>query len=218
MRLKISAPENVLNQQHLCDQQLKRDNLQKSSTRDLILQMQQGSLDALGELYDEYNRMVYRTALGILGDAEQAADLLQEVFLRLYRFAERIEAERPLEPWLYRMTANLSYTWAKRRRWQQPLEEIAEWLSGDESRQPVQVLEASETATRLEEAILSLPIAQRTVVVLHYINEASLEEIAHILDVPVGTVKSRLYYARRALKRSMDSTGGLPPEVSYEFT
>jgi RNA polymerase sigma-70 factor (ECF subfamily) len=192
--------------------------LKDLTTQELVLQMQQGSLEALGKLYDQYNRMVYRTALAILGDGEQAADLLQEVFLRLYRFADRIEAERPLEPWLYRMTANLSYTWAKRRRWQQPLEDIAEWFSGDESRQPVQVLEAHETSLKLEEAIQSLPVAQRTVVVMHYINDASLEEIAEMLEVPVGTVKSRLYYARRTLKRRLDRSGGLTTEVQYEFT
>jgi RNA polymerase sigma-70 factor (ECF subfamily) len=196
----------------------KRRNLENLTTRDLVLQMQQGSLDALGKLYDEHNRMVYRTALAILGDPEQAADLLQDVFLRLYRFADRIEPDRPLEPWLYRMTANLSYTWAKRRRWQQPLEDIAEWFSGDDGRQPTHQLEQDETARALDDAIQRLPDQQRIVVVMHYVNEASLEEIAAILDVPVGTVKSRLYYARKALKRRLDAKGGLSAEVQYEFT
>ena len=180
--------------------------------------MQQGSLEALGVLYDEYNRMVYRTALRILGDADQAADLLQELPLRLNRLDDRCEPERPLEPWLYRMTANLSYTWAKRRRWQQPIEEIAEWFSGDDQHAPQRVLEADETARQLEEAIQELPIPQRTVVVMHYINDASLDEIAEILEVPKGTVKSRVYYARKSLERRLDKTGGLATEVRYEFT
>jgi RNA polymerase sigma-70 factor (ECF subfamily) len=60
--------------------------------------------------------MVYRTALMITGDNQAADDLLQDVFLRLFRFAGNFDAERPLEPWLYRMTTNLAYDWVKRRR------------------------------------------------------------------------------------------------------
>ena len=96
------------------------------SDHDLILKIQDGSLDALGVIYDRHRRLVYRTALAICNDPEAAADLLQDVFLRLHRFADRVDPERPLEPWLYRVTANQSYTWVKRRqRWTHPLEEIA---------------------------------------------------------------------------------------------
>jgi len=85
-------------------------SMSQTGDQELIVQLQTGSLDALGLLYDQYRNMVYRTALAITGDREAANDLLQDVFLRLYRFAERIDQERPVEPWLYRMTANLSYT------------------------------------------------------------------------------------------------------------
>ena len=68
------------------------------SDHDLILEIQSGSLDALGVIYDRHRRLVYRTALAICNDPEAAADLLQGVFLRLHRFAARIDPERPLEP------------------------------------------------------------------------------------------------------------------------
>ena len=94
---------------------------------ELVLRMQQGDLDALGGLYDRHRHLVYRTALAITGDQEAAADLLQEVFLRLYRFGHRIDPHRPLEPWLYRMTANMAYTWAnQRRRWYRLLQEMGD--------------------------------------------------------------------------------------------
>ena len=71
---------------------------------------------------------IMEAAVAITGDAEAAADLLQDVFLRLHRFAGHIDPLRPLEPWLYRMTTNLSYTWVKRRqRWLRPLEDVADW-------------------------------------------------------------------------------------------
>jgi DNA-directed RNA polymerase specialized sigma24 family protein len=84
--------------------------------QELIGQLQSGSLEALGTLYDRYRAMVFRTALAITGDREAASDLLQDVFMRLYRFANHFDSQRMLEPWLYRMTANLSYSWVKRNR------------------------------------------------------------------------------------------------------
>ena len=75
----------------------------KVANRELILQLQNGSLEALGVLYDRRQFLVYRTALAITGDTEAAADLLQDVFLRLNRFAGNIDPQRALEPWLYRM-------------------------------------------------------------------------------------------------------------------
>jgi RNA polymerase sigma-70 factor (ECF subfamily) len=185
--------------------------------RQLILDLQGGSPEALGAIYDRYNRLVYRTALGVCGEPEAAADLLQEVFLRLFRFAGHIDPERPLEPWLYRMTVNLSYTWVKRRKWLQPLEDIADWLAGDRRQQPSEVAERHETWDQISQAIASLPLAQRTVVVLYYINECSMQEISDILDVPAGTVKSRLHYARLALKQSMQLRDSKAEELSFEF-
>ena len=185
--------------------------------RKLVLQLQAKSLDALGVLYDLHSKMVYRTALAITGDTEVAADLLQDVFLRLFRFAERIGPDRPIEPWLYRITVNLAYTWLKRRRWQHPIEDFAEWLAGDGSHQPSQVAENDEEWEEMERAIQTLPPAQRTVIVLHYINELSLEEISEILEVPAGTVKSRLHYGRKALRKHMSSEDYVA-EAQYEFT
>ena len=84
--------------------------------RELVLQLQEGDLAALGDLFDRHQRLVYRTAVGITGDEQVASDLLQDVFLRVHRFARHIDPDRPLEPWLYRTTANLTYTWMKRHK------------------------------------------------------------------------------------------------------
>jgi RNA polymerase sigma-70 factor, ECF subfamily len=187
-------------------------------TRELVIKLQDGNLDVLGLLFDRYNLMVYRTAIGITCDADAAADLLQDVFLRLYRFADRMDIERPLEPWLYRMTVNLACTWVKRRRWIHPLEDLAEWLAGEVKNSPHHLAERREEWGAIEKALRSLPLAQRTVIVLHYIHDLSVDEIAEILDIPNGTVKSRLHYARKALKEamSMDELGY--PEALYQFT
>ena len=103
----------------------------KVANRELILQLQNGSLEALGVLYDRHQFLVYRTALAITGDTEAAADLLQDVFLRLHRFASNIDSTRPIEPSLYRMTVNQSHDWVKRmNRWlSTPWKIFVEWLA-----------------------------------------------------------------------------------------
>ena len=191
--------------------------MDKPSSRDLILQLQAGSLEALGELYDRYQALVYRTALVITNDSNAADDLLQDVFLRLHRFADRIDPQRPLEPWLYRMTANLSYTWVKRsRRWYRPLEDLAEWLVGGEKNSPQEQIEQDDDWEQVQRAVSSLPLQQRVVVVLYYLNDLSLQEISDILDVPVGTVKSRLHYGRMALKLKLGLDNDILPDLNHE--
>ncbi len=186
----------------------------------LIESLQAGSLEALGILYDRHRGLVFRTALAITGDSEAAADLLQDVFLRLHRFAGHIDPTRPLEPWLYRMTTNLSYTWVKRRqRWLRPLEDVADWLAGARKDTPAYLAEMDDSWRQVQQAVLALPLAHRGVVVLYYVNDLSLQEIADILDIPVGTVKSRLHYGREALKHSLGLMAGeIMPELQYEFT
>jgi RNA polymerase sigma-70 factor (ECF subfamily) len=190
------------------------------SDTDLICRLQAGSLEALGILYDRHRNLAYRTALAITGDPEAAADLLHDVFLRLHRFAAHIDPQRPLEPWLYRMTTNLAYTWVKRRqRWLRPLEDVAEWLTGAKKDQPAYRAEVDESWNFVQKAVLALPISHRGVVVLYYVNDLSLQEISEILEIPVGTVKSRLHYGRQALKKALGFLEGeVLPELQYEFT
>jgi len=187
--------------------------------RELVLLLQRGDLDALGALYDRHHQRVYRTALGIMNDRDAASDLLQDVFLRVYRFAKRIDPDRPLEPWLYRVTANLAYTHIKRRkRWYRYLLEIGDWFNRELAPGPQRQLELDEQAARVRTAVASLPISQRTVVVLYYLNDLPIDEIAEILDIPEGTVKSRLFYARSTLRQRLTLLEDRLAQVNYEFS
>ncbi len=121
-----------------------------TSDQDLVHELRKGSLEALGSLYDRYQQLVFRTALAITGDQDAANDLLQDVFLRLFRFANRIDENRPLQPWLYRMTTNLAYTWVKRdRRWKRPLEYFTDWIVGSNRNQTHEAVERQDDWDRL---------------------------------------------------------------------
>jgi RNA polymerase sigma-70 factor, ECF subfamily len=189
-----------------------------SKDGELVTRLQQGDLEALGVLYDRHRHLVFRTALGITSDAEAAADLLHDVFLRLYRFADRMDPGRPIEPWLYRMTANQSYTWVKRRcRWMQALGQMTDWLVRDGRPSPDTLAERMEQTRQIETAIAELPLPQRVVVVLYYMNDLALKEISEILDIPVGTVKSRLHYGRMALKDHLGLARETLTEPQFEM-
>jgi RNA polymerase sigma-70 factor, ECF subfamily len=119
---------------------------------------------------------------------------------------------------LYRMTVNLARTWIKRQRWLQPLETIAEWISGDSKHAASPYVEKKEQWNHIEQGLTAMPFQQRTVIVMYYLNDLSLQEIAEILEIPVGTVKSRLFYGRSILKVHLEKVEGDLPNPVYEFT
>jgi len=176
------------------------------SDSELITRLQQADLDALGVLFERYRARVFRTALAIVRDPAVAEDILQDCFLKIYSNAQRIDADRPLAPWLYRVTVNLSYTWVSRQHKRRvSLEAVVDCLMSPTWLGPDQQAESIEIHDRVREAIRELNFNQRVVVVLHYLNGLSLEEIAEILKCPVGTVKSRLYYARENLRQRLET-------------
>ncbi|HEY66680.1 MAG TPA: sigma-70 family RNA polymerase sigma factor [Thermoflexia bacterium] len=186
----------------------------------LIARLQEGDIEALGELYERYKIQVYRTALAITHDEQMAEDILQETFLRIYAYADRIDETLPLGPWLYRVTVNLAYSWIRRARlWLGSIEGLLEHLLVPTCEQPECWVEEAERQHILQRAIEALPLNQRVVVVLYYLEGLSLKEIAYVIDVPEGTVKSRLHYARESLRKAvLERERRLVPEVAYDFT
>ncbi len=174
--------------------------------RELIRRLCDGDLAALGTLYDRYRLPVFHTALAITHDRQAAEDILQECFLKLNSYAPRIDVTLPLEPWLYRVTVNLSYTWVSRRsRWLVSLESVIDKLVSPARAGAEYHAEMSEFQAVLQRAIDSLPAGQRMAVILYYLNDLSLKEISYVLDCPIGTVKSRLHYGREHLKKCLDA-------------
>jgi RNA polymerase sigma-70 factor (ECF subfamily) len=189
----------------------------------LILKLRRGDLSALGALYDKYRLQVFHTALAITRDRQAAEDLLQECFLKLHKHAERIDPALPLAPWLYRVTVNLSYTWVTRHnKWWMSLESLIDQLVAPSRAAPERQFEMRHLRDGVTRAIELLPFNQRVVVILYYLSDLSLKEIAYILDCPVGTAKSRLHYGREALRRtlaaSVEPQRASALEMAYDFT
>ncbi|MBK8022929.1 MAG: RNA polymerase sigma factor [Chloroflexi bacterium] len=186
----------------------------EATDAELIQRLCEQDVAALGDLFNRYYPQVYRTAAAITRDSAVAEDIAQDCFLRLYQYARRIDVNLPLAPWLYRVTVNLAYTWISRRQKRRiSLDALIDRLMSPLSQGPEQLAERGETRHRVREAIGSLQFNQRVVVVLHYLNNLSLEEIAGILECPVGTVKSRLYYARENLRRQLADAQGMLDEA-----
>ena len=155
---------------------------------------------------------------GIVLNREQARDLTQEVFLKAYRSLEKFKGNSQFYTWLYRIAVNLAYSSeARRKRWHIPQDGELDWIEGPGHFSPEWHAEMSEIQSQVIEAISSLCFSQCVVIVLYYLNSLSLKEIAQMLDCPVGTVKSRLYYGRENLHRKIKVGDSLAPEMLYAF-
>ena len=181
----------------------------------LVQQCATGDEDACARLVTDHQRMVYQLGLHLLGDPQEAADLSQEVFLRIFRTLAQFRGQSTLRTWIYRIVVNQASNrqrwWRRRKRGQQiPLDEhTAAHGELPESRSyamPDQVLQQRETAGRVWQALDKLPFDQRAVIVLREIDGLSYEEIATSLGVAVGTVKSRLARARGNLRDALRTT------------
>jgi len=181
----------------------------------LVQQCATGDEEACSRLVTDNQRMVYQLALHLLGDAQEALDLSQEVFLRVFRTLPQFRGQSTLRTWIYRIVVNQASNrqrwWRRRHKSQQVALEEHAALHGElaESRpfaMPDRVLQERETAGRVWQALDKLPFDQRAVIVLREIDGLSYDEIAVSLGVAVGTVKSRLARARDTLRSTLSTT------------
>jgi RNA polymerase sigma-70 factor (ECF subfamily) len=174
----------------------------------LVLRCARGDDVACADLVGEHQRMVVQLAMNLLGDRDEALDLSQEVFMRVFRTIHRFRGQSSLRTWIYRIAVNQARNrhrfWRRRHRadqvsLDQHIATHGEFRSSGELT-PDRVLAQKELAERLQHALDHLPFDQRTAIVLREIDGLSYEEIAYSLGVAVGTVKSRLTRARQALR------------------
>ncbi len=168
---------------------------------DLVRRMQGGDLDAFEEFFNRFKRPVYATALAITRDPFLAEEVLQDCFVKAYKVRERLDPTRSPLPWLQRVTINLCYSRVSRRKsLAEPITSLITNLVVDLAARPDQVVESREVLEVLQRGIDALPPKQQTAVILYYLHGYSLAEAAEIAQCNVGTMKSRLHYALKALR------------------
>ncbi len=171
---------------------------------ELVRKAREGDVDAFEGLVRKYQRQVYAVCRRLTGAHQSADDLAQETFIKAYFAMDRFDPRWPIYPWLRRIAVNASLNYLKVRGRESSLDEgpRAERLADPrpaDSRPEVR-LERAEFEARFERSVASLPEEQRSVFVLKFYEGLSYEEIARTLDVPAGTVMSRLNRARQKLK------------------
>jgi len=180
----------------------------------LVQRCAAGDEDAFAELVNEHQRMVLQLAMNLLGDRDEALDLSQDVFLRVFRTIGSFRGQSALRTWIYRIAVNQARNrhrfWRRRHRADQisldaHVAEHGDFLSCGEA-EPDRVLARKELAARLTHALDSLPFEQRTAIVLREIDGLSYDEIAFSLGIAIGTVKSRLMRARQTLRNELQET------------
>jgi RNA polymerase sigma-70 factor (ECF subfamily) len=183
----------------------------------LVQRCAAGDEGAFAELLAEHQRMVIQLAVNLLGDRDEALDLSQEVFLKVFRTIHRFRGHSSLRTWIYRIAVNQARNrhrfWRRRHKAEQVsldahIAAHGEFVGVITSR-PDQVFAQKELASRLQRALDALPFDQRTAIVLREIDGLSYEEIAYSLGVALGTVKSRLTRARLSLRAELREARGV---------
>ena len=165
---------------------------------DLISHAQAGDREAFAALFTQYKNLVYKTAYLIIGDAHEAEDALQEVFLSVHKSLASFDARKgAFTTWLYRITLNFCLN-HRRKKHHPSLEDI--------SPTPATHFPSAQLAEEdsLWQATRSLSDKQQAVVILRYYWDLPYAEIASILEVPLGTVKSRLDLALKTLRKILE--------------
>jgi len=167
----------------------------------LVERMQSGDFDAFEEFFNTYKRPIYATAMAITRDPFLAEEVLQDCFVKAYRVRDRLRTDVSPLPWLQRVATNLCYTRvARRRTLAEPITALITNLVTDLTSRPEQIVESREIVEVLQRGIDALPPKQQTAVILYYLHGYSLAESAEIAECNVGTMKSRLHYALKALR------------------
>jgi RNA polymerase sigma-70 factor, ECF subfamily len=168
--------------------------------------------DACAELVSEHQRMVYQLSLNLLGDHNEALDLSQEVFLRVFRTIHSFRGQSALRTWIYRIVVNQARNrqrwWRRRHRAQQVslddhIRDHGDLPEKTDGASPDRMLGRKQLADRIRVALERLPFDQRTALVLREIDGLSYDEIGFSLGIAVGTVKSRLARARESLRAQL---------------
>ena len=185
------------------------DEDKKNEDTELVALAQKGSTNSFNKLVDKYHSRIYSLTYQMTSNREDAEDLTQEIFIKAFEALPRFKGRSSFYTWLYRIGINKTINYRKKRNRNRPLsidaldqdithDDIYAELDSKDS--PLRHIGLNELQVKLNEAMQKLSLKHRTVVVMHDIEGIPHDEIAKIVGVSVGTIRSRLFYARRQLQ------------------
>ncbi len=182
----------------------------------IIERCKKGDREAFATIVQKYMKPAYYVALGYVGKPEDALDLSQDAFVNAFRHIKRFDTTKTFFPWFYSILKNLCMNHLNRlrRRREDSIDEMAE----EEGQVPIPIETADPEASvvrkdlevKIGQALTRLRPKDREIIILQHFQDYSYQEIADLLGIPIGTVMSRLYSARQALRRELERMG-----VSY---
>lgn len=176
-----------------------------------IKQVIKGDQDAFAEIVEIYSNSIFQLGYRMLGNRQEAEDIAQEAFIRAYVNIKSFNQELKFSTWLFRIATNLCIDRIRKKKPDYYLDAEVSGTDGltmysqlaSDAPLPENELESLELQESVQKEILKLPEKYRSVIVLKYIEELSLNEISEILDLPLGTVKTRIHRGREALRQQL---------------
>ena len=188
---------------------------EKQAFLETLQRAKEGDLDAFEEIYQLYHRRIYNAVYGMLGDADDAQDVTQDVFMRLHDALPTLRADEAFSTYLYRIALNLCRDRARRKKRVrfQSIDtpradddgDVEPMDFPDQGKLPEETVNTDELQQRVREAVTTLSTDHKAVIVMHHFQGMEVNDIAGILGVPTGTVKSRLARGRDQLHRKLRS-------------
>jgi RNA polymerase sigma-70 factor (ECF subfamily) len=181
--------------------------------RELVSRAQAGDLVAFRALYDRYNRRAFAVALGVVRNQADALDVVQEAFIKVHKHLVGFQGTSSFYTWLYRIVMNVAIDHIRRNKKVTELDETVRHDTVDDDRVIVprhpqenasKQLARSELTEKIQAALDTLPEYHRAVILLREVEGLSYEEMAQVLDVPKGTIMSRLFHARRKMMEQLE--------------
>lgn len=179
--------------------------------REKIKLVKKGGQSAFEDLVMVYQNKIYQHCYRMLGNAHEAEDIAQEAFIRAYVNIHSFDNKRKFSSWLYRIATNLSIDRLRKRKPDYFLDAEVKGTDGldmysqleSEESSIVEEVESNELQRYIHNEISQLPPKYRSIIILRYLEEFSLKEISEILEIPIGTVKTRIHRGREALRKRL---------------
>ena len=204
----------------------------KESVQQLVESFKAGGTEVFDKLIELYSAKLYQAAYGILGNRQDAEEVVQDTFVRAYKGLNKFRGDASFETWIYRIAVNLSrnkYHWNRRRGSEinlsisQPLVKSDDTLKHedmditDKSSGPDSIIEKDEFEKNIAKAFEMLPENLRETMILRHVDDMPYEQIAELLECKVGTVKSRIARGREYLRQILKNIeSGLPVDCDFE--